>query len=239
MVDGVDHQLMGDEQDRLGVGVGDALLVQFGRRSSAPSRCSSADPCAWSISRSGCRAGTAPTGGSAGTAGRRPGRRRDDDGTAERIRGITIDVTDRPGVRTVGYLGRVRGAGGVGSTGSVPEPHRHVLARELLHAPQNPPIPVRVTPEARNRRAGWAPVFSARRDEAVVPRIGHGRRYGETTVWQCTAAWSSGLGPAGGAWCVCVVGSGGPDRPDRFAGGRRAQARRGADEPGGSDDRGR
>ncbi len=165
--------------------------------------------------------------------------KRDDDGTAERIRGITIDVTDRPGVRTVGYLGRVRGAGGVGSTGSAPEPHSHVLARELLHAPQNPPIPVRVTPEARNRRAGWAPVFSARRDEAVVPRIGHGRRYGETTVWQCTAAWSSGLGLAGGAWCVCVVGSGGPDRPDRIAGGRRAQARRGADEPGGSDDRGR
>jgi len=34
-------------------------------------------------------------------------------------------------------------------------------------------------------------------------------------------------------------GSEGPDRPDRFAGGRRAQARRGADEPGGSYDTGR
>jgi hypothetical protein len=25
-----------------------------------------------------------------------------DDGTAERMRGITVDITDRPGVRTVG-----------------------------------------------------------------------------------------------------------------------------------------
>lgn len=30
MVDGVGHLLMGDEQDRLGVRLGDALLVQLG-----------------------------------------------------------------------------------------------------------------------------------------------------------------------------------------------------------------
>ena len=165
--------------------------------------------------------------------------KRDDDGTAERIRGITIDVTDRPGVRTVGYLGRVRGAGGVGSTGSAPEPHRHVLARELLHAPQNPPIPVRVTPEARNRRAGWAPVFSARRDEAVVPRIGHGRRYGETTVWLCTAAGRPVLVPQAALGASARWGSEVRTGLTASPVAAERKPRRGADEPGGSDDTGR
>jgi len=35
MVDGVGHQLMGEEQDRLGVRLGDALLVQLGDEQSS------------------------------------------------------------------------------------------------------------------------------------------------------------------------------------------------------------
>ncbi len=125
MVDGVDHQLMGDEQDRLGVG--DALLVQLGDGradpADAPQR-THARMVDLKV-RMSCRDGTYRWIRWNSRSSARA--KHDDDGTAERIRGITIEVTDRPGVRTVGYLGRVRGAGGVGSTGSAPEPHRHVL----------------------------------------------------------------------------------------------------------------
>ena len=55
----------------------------------------------------------------------------------------------------------------------------------------------------RNRRAGWAPVFSARRGEAVVPGIGHGRRYGENDgLGSARPPGRPVLDPPGGAWRV-------------------------------------
>ena len=77
---------------------------------------------------------------------------------------------------------------------------------------------------SRNRRAGWAPVFSARRGEAVVPGIGHGRRYGENDGLavhgrRVDRSWTrqAALGALRGE------GASVPDWPDDIAGGRRAR----------------